>query len=349
VNINPYGDKITMFINTFNQIIVDRNAIEYPMCQKIIKKFPESMIIFQDKPQVNISKSLILTVKKGDMLKDIPYDKDIYPDACALIYQINCTGGCVYCYLQDYYSTSAIIVFVNHDDLLAQIEDNKKGYTMFYAGELNDTLLFDELTEYTRILIPFFANKQELTIELRTKTNNIDNLVKLTPAPNVIVTWSLNPQEYISKYEPNMASLKERLNAAYECQRRGYSIGFHFDPIIYTPDWQEKYDRVIDMIAEVLPEPPKYISSGGFRFTRNLARIINEVHPLYRDIMNEEFVLCNDGKFRYFKPIRIEIYQHIKEKIKTVLGEEVFWYPCMETRGVKRECGFTSNKKLINH
>ena len=44
----------------------------------------------------------------------------------------------------------------------------------------------------------------------------------------------------------------------------------------------------------------------------------------------EEMVLGNDGKVRYPKPLRIDMYRHIYGMIKQKFGEEPFVYLCME-------------------
>ena len=72
---------------------------------------------------------------------------------------------------------------------------------------------------------------------------------------------------------------------------------------------------------------------GCFRYTRDLERIVRLRFPKDSLLLNE-FVLTEDGKFRYFKPLRIQMYQYI-------IGLLRKWAPklpislCMETAEVR--------------
>jgi spore photoproduct lyase len=267
------------------------------------------------------------------MLKKIPYEE--VPSAC-LLYQTNCPLNCVYCYLQTYYSSfEGTTVYVNFEDLLKQVK--KSSYQKFYAGELTDSLELDGLTNYTEILIPFFNQHPELKLELRSKSNYVDQVLSLPSTPNITLTWTLNPPLIIEEYEKKTKSLDQRLEAARKCEGAGFKIGFHFDPIFYYPSWEKDYELVIKQIEKTLKSPPKiaYITLGGFRFTPSLKKIMKEKFPEIKKIFSGEFVLCPDGKYRYFKPIRKHIYQLMRRKIKEILGE-VPVYLCMETPALRK-------------
>jgi spore photoproduct lyase len=313
--------------NQFDKFFVSKNAINYTITQHVLENIPQDRIFYEERPKEG-KNTVFLTVKKGTMLKRIPYEDK--SSAC-LIYQTNCRLGCTYCYLQSYYNLyKGITIYVNSQDLLEQISSTKK-FKKFYAGELNDSLDLDHLTNYTKILIPFFNKRQELFLELRTKTDNISNLLNLKPTTNIVITWSLNPEGIIKEYEKHTASLHHRLKSADNCQEAGYKIGFHLDPIIYTTNFEHEYIQLIELIAENIskPEEISYISIGGFRFTKDLAKIIRQKPLQERKILSSEFVPCEDGKFRYFKPIRLKMYRYILDKIKTILGD-VRTYLCME-------------------
>ncbi len=58
---------------------------------------------------------------------------------------------------------------------------------------------------------------------------------------------------------------------------RGYLIGFHFDPMILYPGWEEKYHAVVSTIyGSLKPDRIMWISLGGFRYPRFLKPIIRE-------------------------------------------------------------------------
>lgn len=73
----------------------------------------------------------------------------------------------------------------------------------------------------------------------------------------------------------------------------------------------------------------KFISLGGFRYLPSLARVIRERNP-QTSLFSGEFVPCVDGKYRYFRPIRVEAYREIGKLIREITGD-VRMSLCMET------------------
>ena len=72
----------------------------------------------------------------------------------------------------------------------------------------------------------------------------------------------------------------------------------------------------------------------------SLKAIIRQHHPL-TTILDEEFVPGLDGKLRYFRDLRVEMYSHLKELLLSV-HKDLCLYLCMESDDVWREAlGFT--------
>ena len=86
----------------------------------------------------------------------------------------------------------------------------------------------------------------EYIFEFKTKSDNIDSLLQNKAAKNVVIAWSLNPQEVIDQNEFYSASLIKRLKAAKKCAEAGYKVAFHYDPIIYYSGWEQAYSEVIE-------------------------------------------------------------------------------------------------------
>jgi spore photoproduct lyase len=78
-----------------------------------------------------------------------------------------------------------------------------------------------------------------------------------------------------------------------------------------------------------------------------LKSVIKKRYPESR-ILYQEFIRGLDGKMRYFKPIRIEMYTRMAEWIKSY-DSKTFIYLCMESKEVwEKSIGFapSSNKDL---
>jgi spore photoproduct lyase len=209
------------------------------------------------------------------------------------------------------------------------------------TGEFTDSLLLDPLIHLTENLIPFFAAQPSAVLELKTKTAHVDLLKKIEHRGHTIVAWSLNPSEVIAEEEPGAATLEERLGAAKRCQRWGYRVAFHFDPLLVYPGWQQGYQEVVDrLFSAVDPGGIAWISLGTLRFMPSLKTVIQQRYP-NTSILDEEFVPGLDGKLRYFRDLRVEMYAYLNELLLGVY-KDLCVYLCMESDDVWREAfGFT--------
>jgi spore photoproduct lyase len=282
--------------------------------------------------------SLLITRQKGDFVKGCPGTH--HRICCG--YQIinlvvNCPIDCSYCILQGYLNNPAITMYVNIDELCAQVEGRLSGDPQrifrLGTGELADSLAFDGMTRFSTVLVPFFAGKKNAIFELKTKTDEVNNLLDLDHGGKTVVSWSINPEKVIAEEERNASTLEERLSAAEECQQQGYPIGFHFDPLIYYSEWERDYREVIEKVFERIDgKGIIWISLGGFRFPPYLKPIIRNRFPASKILLGE-LLPGNDGKFRYLKSIRVGMYRKIVGWLRDY-EPSLFIYLCMESRDV---------------
>nr|NIO08097.1 radical SAM protein [Deltaproteobacteria bacterium] len=218
------------------------------------------------------------------------------------------------------------------------------------TGEITDSLALDSYVGFSELLVPFFAEQPNAFLELKTKSNCVDRLLRLNPKEKVVVSWSMNPPRIIEQEEHLTATFEERLAAAYDCQQAGYKLGFHLDPIIEYEGWNEDYRNMIERIFAVLDDRRiAWISMGVLRNTPNLKRIMRGRFP-HSQILTGEQILCPDGKLRYFHPLRVNMYRQMLQWIREV-SPTVFVYLCMESREVWEQVfGFapTCEKELGN-
>lgn len=251
----------------------------------------------------------------------------------------NCPIDCVYCILQDYLGPVPVTIHCNTDDMLAELEavlGNGRRFLRIGTGELTDSLAIDELTAYSRELVPFFARYANAVLELKTKTAFVDNLTGLEHGGRTIVAWSLNPEELAETEETGAAPVAERIRAAKSCQDEGYLLAFHFDPIIEYPAWRDGYRGVVEMLfdAGIRQDRIAWVSLGCLRFVPAMREIMAQRFPESVS-RTGEFVTGRDGKMRYFKPVRIEMYSALSEFFRKG-WPDVFVYLCMESRSVWR-------------
>jgi len=256
---------------------------------------------------------------------------------------------CVYCILQAYLNNPWLSFFVNVDDLFAELNEafakEPDRFWRLGTGEFTDSLALDSLTHLSRRLVAFMRDRNGV-LELKTKTVEIDNLLDLDHGGKIITAWSLNSRSIMTREELRTASLQQRLAAAARCASLGYRLAFHFDPLISYPGWQDEYLSTIETLFAAVPrEKIVWISMGGLRFLPHLRKIVAERFP-GSGIFQQEFIAGLDGKLRYFRTRRIELYRFLYEQIGRHAAPETCVYLCMESGEVWRDVfGYAPEEK----
>lgn len=240
-----------------------------------------------------------------------------------------CPFDCAYCILQLYLPHKYIRVAGNTDNVLQDIKSAVKEHKKrIGSGELSDSLAMDKTIPLSKIIVPFVNKLDNILFEFKTKSDVIDNLLNLNPK-NIMVSWSLNPVSIIEQEEPYTATLERRLNAAKTLSKYGYKIGFHFDPLIMSDDFEKIYGELIEnLTSRINEENVEYISISTFRCPPELMNIIRQrKNPSI--LTKGDFIKGIDGKTRYFKSERIKMIRFVTEKIKKQ-WKKPFIYYCME-------------------
>ena len=331
------------------KVYVEAGSRDFPFTRRILKNLPKVPIEIINHPQELIEtiktkrdaieegkKYLLLTRQKGDFIKPCPCTPHFIGCNYYIInLDLNCPLDCSYCILQSYLSSPLITIHVNIEDLWRQLDVflHKKRHRALRigTGELADSLALDHITENSRDLISYFRGKKNAYFELKTKTTNIENILKTAPARNVVISWSLNSYRIAQEEEKEAPPVDERIDAAKRVLNKGFRLGFHFDPIIRYSGWEEDYGEVIEKLLKAVdPSRIAWISLGSLRFPPPLKPIIKKRFPMTK-IIYDEFIQGKDGKIRYFKPLRLELYSKIVGFIKKASGSEVPIYLCMES------------------
>ena len=329
------------------KVLIESKAMAYEFTHKALSRLkhgvPHEVIeereSFSGLNEFNMEKeTLHLLPYKGEFLKPCPGTKEYI--CCGyniLNIGTNCPLDCSYCILQSYMNMPNLRVFVNLEEELNQVLQIFDGHPekifRVGTGEFTDSLAIDSITFFSDLLIPEFSKRKNVILEFKTKTVNIKRLLASKVRDRIVVSWSLNSPYISTEEEHRAASIIKRLEAARECQSEGFVLGFHFDPLILHAEWKEGYLRTLDLLDKYIdPKGIIWISLGSFRYMPGLKRIIRKRHP-NTIILDGEFIQGLDGKMRYFKPIRIDLYSFMKEHLDK-------WHPnlglylCMESHEV---------------
>jgi spore photoproduct lyase len=331
----------------FEVIFIEEHLKTHSKVTEILKRYPDSEVkyinkiedVFQrvKKPylQKRTNLNLFLGEKKGQLVKIAPpaYGLSGEPHYY-FVHAYNCIYECNYCYLQGYFHSPDIVLYLNHEEIGEEIKKTAASHSntkvWFHAGEYSDSLALTTLSGELAFYFKLFTNISNAYLELRTKSVNIKELLKEKPLPNIITSFSLSPENRCKTNDLKTPSLKARLEAIASLHTAGFPIGLHFDPIIYEDDLLENYQTLCDQVLEVLPaESIRYISLGVVRFTKDVYHLVQKNYP-DSDLLAQEFVRSFDNKIRYPRPMRLWILSKIKQLLVDREVDASRIYLCME-------------------
>lgn len=332
----------------FNKIYVEKDVFNHPRVQDILRSLnsqdPIEIEDFADwwgrakKPylQKRDQLNLFIAQKKGQKIK-------LAPDAYGLkgephyyfVHAYNCIYECQYCYLQGYFNTPDLVWFVNHEEIIQDMrtcldQNANSNRVWFHAGEFSDSLALSHLTKELPVYHHFLESNTQAIMELRTKSVNIRELLKLKPLGNLITSFSLSAPDQAKSYDLKTPSLVLRLKAMQELAQNKYPIAAHFDPLIYHPKLLEELNALIGQMKDFnLLTNLEYISIGVVRFTKEVYREVQKNYP-QSSLLQQNFIYPKDGKIRYPKILRQSLLLELKQLLIShgVLADKI--YLCME-------------------
>lgn len=323
-------------------LLVEAAVAETPLAQRLTRAFPairrevvDSVLAWKEPQAISPAKRILAVAEaKGEALKPFPKIKHAINLEDYVFNPIsNCHLECTYCILQSYLKNNPVLtVFANTEHFLhalGKLDATSHRPIRIGTGELSDSLALDPLTGLGGEWVPFFAERANLYLELKTKSDCVEDLLGLEHRGRTVLSWSLAPEGVVKREELKCASLSERLGAAQRAQAAGYPVGLHLDPMICQPGWEQDYDALIEEMTRHLdPRRIAWVSIGSLRFDKALKDIATERFP-QTAIFAEDFIQAPDGKFRYFKTLRREMYRRVWRRLGE-WSEEFPRYLCME-------------------
>ena len=284
-------------------------------------------------------KQLLLQPFEGQFFKTCPGSSQKTALTCCNYFILNwgsqCHFDCGYCYLQSYLSDPRVVLYTNISKAFEELDQHYQKFSHLPlrvgTGEVVDSLGLDPLSLMSRSFINYFREKPTWTLEFKTKSKEVDQFLDLPGSKNILVSWSINPQEIIAKEEKGTASLEERLQAAEKCLARGYGVAFHLDPMIAAPDWESLYTNLVDqLISRFQPKDIHTLSLGSLRFQREQKFIHLQRFGMNSFISQGEFFPSASGKLRYDQSLRNKMTETVVKKFKSHSPD---WkiFLCMET------------------
>lgn len=279
----------------FHHIYVEREILNHPTAKQILSRFPAASVIpilhykdvfnrsRQDLHAQETQPALILAANHGTL---------IYPGApvCQSFGEehfmytsciMNCIYDCDYCYLQGMYPGGNLVVFVNLEDYFAELDTLLQKHPVYLCCSYDSDLTgLSGILPHAKAFCRYALEHPYLRLELRTKSAALPFIKQLPAAKNIIMAFTLSPQEIISRYEHFTPSLQARLNTAKEAARKGFSLRLCFDPVLDVPNADVLYSTLVEQVFEVLsPDEITDISLGVFRLSKDYMKQLKKAKP----------------------------------------------------------------------
>jgi spore photoproduct lyase len=343
---------------------IERGEEESPLAQRLRARLRDTPFHVVDEPSTAEPVGefaagkcrLVVQRHRGTFLQHCPAGTTgmVCCNYLVMNFASNCPFDCSYCFLQAYLANNpALKAFTNVTDGLAEVDGVLRAHPertfRIGTGELADSLALDHLTDLSCELVPFFAARGNALLELKTKSDTIDNLLRLDPQDRVVVSWSVNAPVIVAAEEVGTASLEARVAAAVRVQAAGYKIGFHFDPLIAHDGWEEGYRDAIHAIFDRIDtRRVAWVSLGSLRMTPQLKTAIR-ARPRRGALLTSELVPGPDGKERVWRGLRVKMYRRLLEWLRGV-DAAMPLYICMEPAGVwERVFGEALSDREVAH
>ena len=330
----------------FRKIFVEAHINEHPVVRSLTKRYPKASVHRIDRIEHYFGKvkkpylqkrdnlHLYLGEKRGTLVKKAPQAYGLDEGRhWTFANAYNCIYECTYCYLQGYFHSPDIVLFVNYEDMLRQADRLIKAHPhrlWFHSGEFADSLALCHLTDELESYFQFFAKRPGASLELRTKSVNIRKLLTLSPLPNVITSFSLSPEDNVKTHDRATPPLAHRLEAMAKLQGRGHPLAVHLDPIIYDDNALSKYEGLIKALAGLFDlSTITYFSLGAVRFTKDVSFQVKKNYP-QSGIFSSPLSLDKHNLVRYPKMMRRSLLKAVKNLLLSHGAREEFLYLCME-------------------
>ena len=312
-------------------IYIEKQAKDYSQTKKILEKYKNAKVIFIDNyknifdknyKNLDTKKALIIAKLNSKSVSRAPCWYWHSESSYFLKTWLNCVFDCSYCYLKWAFKNDNIVLFVNYDDIKNEIEEKiselrkelPDSAHWFYSWDYSDIVWIDNLSNFIENFVPFFEKFwDDVMMEIRTKSSNVKPFLDLWFIPkNTEISFSLNPEILVKKYEKWASSLEKRIEAINILLEKWFKVWLRFLPILPVKNWEEVYSEFIAYIKEKIDISKIYSSFASWLLYTK--KDYNKMLQKYPDLdILYMLELENDDFYRESKVFRNKIYTMFKE------------------------------------
>ena len=235
---------------------------------------------------------------------------------------MNCIFDCEYCYLKGMYPSGNLVVFVNLEDIFAELEALLAQKSIYLCVSYDaDLVAIESLTGFVREWIAFTKKYENLTIEIRTKSGRCDLWSNYEACDRVIIAYTVSPQRVAAEYEHFASAPMERIQAAKCAMDSGFPVRLCFDPMIYCKDWRGEYSRLVDDVFSQIDGSKLWdVSIGSFRISQDYLKKMRKDMPCSA-VVNFPYDNVN-GYYQYPENIRSDMEEFMIQAVSEYVDKD---------------------------
>ena len=247
-------------------IYIEKKAENYETTKKILSQFSNAEILWIDHYKnifdkkignQKLTPAIIIAKDEHPNLLSVP-NNYWYPGKSFFFRtSLNCVFDCEYCYLKGNFKTKYPVIFVNYEDIKNKISNKineirnewYQDQITLYASNYSDIQWLDFLSWFNENFISFIEQFNNVLMESRTKSANIDSIISVNnwiPFKNTEISFSLNPEKIISTFEKWTAPLQARINAINTLTNKWYKVGLRFLPLLPIENYETIYKEFLN-------------------------------------------------------------------------------------------------------
>ncbi len=160
-----------------------------------------------------------------------------------------CLYNCTYCYMKRH-KPEGLSVATNTMDILTEINShayfstvekpNQTGEYVTYDISCNEDFALHAKYHDWKTIFAFFRDHPLAMGSFATKYVNRD-LLNFDPHEKIRIRFSLMPEIYRQKLEPNTSTIQERIASIHLFLEAGYEVHLNFSPVIVHDNWLNLY------------------------------------------------------------------------------------------------------------
>lgn len=252
---------------------------------------------------------------------------------CCNLYTIdavrNCGFGCNYCGIQTMFTEQDILFDPDFRKKLISTQLDPQRKYHFGTGQSSDALMWGNKHGILDACIEFAEKNPNVLLEFKTKSKNIKYFLEKDCPPNIVCSWSLNPNIFIENEEKLTANFEERIQAARLVADKGIKVAFHFHPIVIFKNWKDEYSKIFNYIQNNFdPKEILFISMGTITLPKPVIKKIRK-SKIKTKVLQMPFLPNPEGKLSYPDSIKNDIFKFSYQSFSK-WHDKVFFYLCME-------------------